>query len=190
MRASKGFTLIELLVVIAIIGILASVVLVALNSSRNSAKVAQAASNQKQFILALQLYYSDVGFYPPDVTRGWDPGFSHALPYNPDTGQTVTPVCNHCPADWVTQAQANWRGPYIVQFPNTTPWNGKYDYNYWRADVTRHGCVVPAGIYFGVQADYANQNPLPAEAEQKMIDMGFDHDGCLNGEAQMLMTKL
>ena len=57
----KGFTLIELLVVIAIIGILASVVVVNLGSTRKKAKRASLASNASQIITAWGIYSDDKG---------------------------------------------------------------------------------------------------------------------------------
>jgi prepilin-type N-terminal cleavage/methylation domain-containing protein len=187
MLKQKGFTLIELLVVIAIVGLLASVVLVSLNSARQRAKIARSASDQKQLGLALMLYFDDMGFYPPDVNRGWDPGFSHVLPYNPDSGLTDTPACAYCPVDWVAQVQAKWKGPYIIAWPARTAWNGKYDYNYWPAPGVRYGCNVLAGVYIGVQRDYDENNPVPPDAEQKMVEMGLDADGCVNGESQFIL---
>ena len=64
-KYQRGFTLIELLVVIAIIGILASVVLASLNTSRGSARDAKRLSEAKQLQTALEIFRNNNdGAYP------------------------------------------------------------------------------------------------------------------------------
>lgn len=190
MQRQKAFTLIELLVVIAIIGLLSTIVLISINKARMKGKIAQAVSNARALKIATEFYYNDIGFYPPDVGRGWDPGFMQPLPYNPDTGDSGVSSCDHCPSDWENIAQDRWNGPYLSAWPQFTPWGGKYDYNYWGSGTSRYGCSVPAGIYVGVQRNYDDENPIPAVAEQLMVDQGHDFDGCVNGEAQMILIGL
>ena len=63
----KAFTLIELLVVIAIIALLLSVILPALRSAKNQAKLTICMSHQRQIVLALLAYQASNGDYPEHV---------------------------------------------------------------------------------------------------------------------------
>ncbi len=114
----RGFTLIELLVVIAIIGILASIILVSLNSARAKARDARRESDLHTIQLALEEYANDHGTYPQGTcayTSGW------------------------CVSNNATQwgALQTMLAPYLAQLPtdplNTSgnPWsNGSYSYAY------------------------------------------------------------
>lgn len=53
----KGFTLIELLVVVAIIGLLASIVVVALGTARQGGRNARAVADLRQIQTAFELFY-------------------------------------------------------------------------------------------------------------------------------------
>lgn len=72
-QKQTGFTLIELLVVISIIGLLASVVMVSLNSARAKARDAKRLAEKNQMITALNLYYNDYGRWPVSASGGTQP---------------------------------------------------------------------------------------------------------------------
>lgn len=186
-----AFTLIELIVVIAIIAILAAIVAPAAFKSMEKSKISRAMSDAKALRVASESYYADIGFWPPDVNRGADPGFMEVVPYNREPGNPgVGVVATGLPANWQNVANASWDGPYLERWPAMTPWGGKYDWNYWPTGAVRYGVTIPPGCYVGIQRDYSDQNPIPASSERMMVNMSFDGDGAANGEVQLLMKLL
>ena len=100
MKQQRAFTLIELLVVIAIIGLLASIVVVNVNSARDKAKRAKAIQELDAFRQALTLYEGDNGKFPDSGNCGQE-------------GQV---------SDCLLGALA----PYSGNLPATDPWGNVY----------------------------------------------------------------
>jgi prepilin-type N-terminal cleavage/methylation domain-containing protein len=90
-KNNKGFTLIELLVVIAIIGLLATIVMVSLNTARAKARDARRISDVRQLQLALEMYYDAIGSYPAALS-GLAPNYINAVPTDPD-GSSAYQYC-------------------------------------------------------------------------------------------------
>lgn len=70
-RQKKAFTLIELLIVIAIIGVLASIVLVSLNSARNKSRDAAIRAEVRILTTLFHQQFADTGSYT-SLQSGWD----------------------------------------------------------------------------------------------------------------------
>lgn len=68
--ARPGWTLIELLVVIAILGVLAGLILPAIQKIRESAQRVQCQNKLRQIGLALHLYYDVHNLFPPSYIGG------------------------------------------------------------------------------------------------------------------------
>ena len=97
-RTERAFTLIELLVVIAIIGILAGLLLPALNSAREAAKDASCRSQLRQFAYATRLYSNDNDGFMPD-SYAWLNHFGGLRQYMSGAMASIA----RCPGDGTTQ---------------------------------------------------------------------------------------
>ncbi|MCX6764268.1 MAG: type II secretion system protein [Candidatus Nealsonbacteria bacterium] len=99
-KKNRGFTLIELLVVIAIIGILSSIVLVSLGTTRGKARDARRQSDIRQIGLAMEMYFdANNGNYTTSATL--IPGIDKFLNPFPLDPQNPTKVYN-----WVSNVAA------------------------------------------------------------------------------------
>jgi type II secretion system protein G len=88
-RGTKGFTLIELLVVIAIIGILSTIVMASLVTSRAKGRDAKRITDVKNLQLALEEYYSDNSTFPITL-QGLVSNYLSSLPADPSSTVACT----------------------------------------------------------------------------------------------------
>ena len=116
----KGFTLVELLVVIAVIGVLAAVVLVAINPAKKlgQARDAQTKSGEQQISTALSTYYTQMTSYPAALADLVTNGELKNLPKSPagtDFNYSATPgTCTTAAKDCTAAVLY-----YTYEYPNT-----------------------------------------------------------------------
>ncbi len=133
----KGFTLIELLIVIAIIGILVSIVIIAVNPVRliGEARDSKKRQELQQLKNSLQLYYNDYHTYPLASSLSTDlvPTYTRSLP---TSYMYLGPGESGVPA-------VEYRAGVILDYPNpnVTPGND---------GSTRTNCTsIPSAVISG-----------------------------------------
>ncbi|HUT96330.1 MAG TPA: prepilin-type N-terminal cleavage/methylation domain-containing protein [Candidatus Paceibacterota bacterium] len=135
-KRNNGFTLIELLVVIAIIGLLATIVLVALSNARDKAKISRAQADLRQLRNAIEFLVDDTGKWPngcpPESTAN-----PEAYLNGPQAGLVSRPSVGiiQLPCQWTVEEVAKWNGPYVKNSALIDPWGRPYvfdpDYFVW-----------------------------------------------------------
>lgn len=135
-KNKRGFTLIELLVVIAIIGLLASIVLISLDKSRDKSRAAHLAADFDAIAKAWALWQSDTGsnFLNENVY-----GTVHAEAPCHDE-----PVLSQTDLFQNVSGLDGWNGPYLSRVPRG-PWSREYSYDNdddtWQEGVNKWGGV-------------------------------------------------
>ena len=69
----KAFSLIELLVVVAIVGILISLMLLAIGGAKRTSRTTVCKNNQRQLVLAAAAYTNDNQTHPPAFSQEFEP---------------------------------------------------------------------------------------------------------------------
>jgi prepilin-type N-terminal cleavage/methylation domain-containing protein/prepilin-type processing-associated H-X9-DG protein len=145
LRQCSGFTLIELLTVITIIGLLAGLLLPALNSARERGRRVACLSNMRQIGVAIAAYSSDYQNHTPTADNNFDQALTES-PGRPVTWNYIlvdrgyaTPKIFQCANDHRLPTVVNGVNVYpcsygmVVGYNNTAPTDNNHSGpgNYW-----------------------------------------------------------
>ena len=119
----RGFTLVELLVVIAIIAILMSILLPALTTAREKARLTKCMANMEQIYRVFALYANDNAGLCPRVGvgrgEGIDTGMGNILTaFYKRTKYMDNPYLCQCPSDKHFFRESDFRESYSYWFEN------------------------------------------------------------------------
>ena len=103
-KQQKGFTLIELLVVIAIIGILATIVMVSLNTARGKAGNAAVKADLKTIMTQSEMVYDDGSGSYAAVCANATIAKALDAASQAGAGNTTSDVCNNQAASWAASS--------------------------------------------------------------------------------------
>ncbi len=149
-----GFTLLELIVAFMVLAVLASIALVYAKNVRHKALMALFYSDIRQVKIAANRFQQDMGFYPPDVWRGVDPGLIEKYGWR-DGGHS---------SKWDQLDLSNWNGPYLENWKKgwkRNPFGGLYDWDNYEEGYSHMGITGPAAYLTLKPSEWGGTTGLP-----------------------------
>jgi len=159
----NGFTFLELMLTLAIVMIVTSVASLAVQHSRERARLAVFYSDIRQTKFACQTFELDLGFYPLDVWRDVDPGLVEKFGWK-NGGHSST---------WETVEKQGrldlWNGPYLNEWKRN-PWGGLYDFDNYPPGYDYMG-ITGGAVYLTLKpSEWGGTHGMPTPKYEDLLE--------------------
>jgi len=159
LRRQKGFTLLELVMVSGVAMMLMVMGLMTTKHVRNRAMLAVFQTDIRIVKEAAIRFEQDVGFFPPDVWRGIDPGLVNKDGWQ-EGGHSAT---------WEEMDLSRWNGPYLKKW-KLNPWGGLYDWDNYPSHYTCWG-IPGGGVYLTLKpSTWGGMDGMPKASFEDLLE--------------------